>query len=37
MKEPNAIADQEPNYTDGIHLRPIFVKDRVHCLDFLLA
>jgi len=26
----------EPKYVDGLHLRPAFVREQVHFLDFLL-
>ena len=27
---------REPKFTDGAHLRPVFVRDHIHFLDFLL-
>ena len=27
----------EPKFTDGVHLRPIFVREHLHFLDFLLT
>jgi hypothetical protein len=27
---------REPKFTDGVHLRPVFVREHLHFLDFLL-
>jgi hypothetical protein len=27
---------REPKFTDGTHLRPVFVREHLHFLDFLL-